>query len=111
MKFISNIKAGIREKMDFINGTMVSYNIQRYYQDLANEKGISYHEAVELCETDPEASLGLKLADPENMFKCTTKKGMERFKATLTPEELAIFSEDEKKIRKSLIRGARGKAA
>ena len=110
MKLISNIKSTIKEKMDFINDTMVSYNIQRYYQDLANVRGISYGEAVELCETDPEASLGLKLADPENIFKCTTKKGTERFKKTLSPEELEIFIKDEKNIRKSMIRGAKGKA-
>lgn len=111
MKFVSNIKAAVAEKMDFINGTMVTYNIQRYYQNVAAERGVSYQEAIQLCEEDPELSLGLKLADPENIFKCTTKKGTERFKKTLSPEELEIFVKDEKNLRRSLIRGAKGKAA
>lgn len=112
MRSFKEIKRGISEKMDVINDTMVSYNIQRYYQNVAELKGVSYSEAVDLCAPggDPELTLGLKLADPGTIFQCTTKKGTERFKQTLTPEELKIFTADEKKIRKGLIRGAKGKA-
>lgn len=111
MSKIKEIRRGLSEKMDLINDTMVSYNIQRYYQNVAAARGVSYAEAVELCSgDDPELSLGLKLADPATTFQCLTKKGIERFKLTLTPEELEIFVKDEKNIRKSVIRGARGKA-
>lgn len=111
MSKIKEIRRGLSEKMDLINETMVSYNIQRYYQNVAAARGVSYAEAVELCSgDDPELSLGLKLADPATTFQCLTKKGIERFKLTLTPEELEIFVKDEKNIRKSVIRGARGKA-
>ena len=112
MSKLREIKRGVSARMDMINDTMVSYNIQCYYQDLAKERGITYSEAVDLCASgnDPEASLGLKMADPGIVFQCLTKKGKDRFKATLTPEELEIFSKDEKNIHKALIRGARGKA-
>ena len=111
MSKLGEIKRGVSARMDMINDTMVSYNIQRYYQNLANERGITYSEAVDLCASgnDPEASLGLKLADPENQFLCVTKKGKEKFKKTLSPEELEIFSKDEKNLRKALICGAKGK--
>ena len=111
MSKIKEIRRGLSEKMDLINDTMVSYNIQRDYQNVAAARGVSYAEAVELCSgDDPELSLGLKLADPATTFQCLTKKGIERFKLSLTPEELEIFVKDEKNIRKSVIRGARGKA-
>ena len=111
MKFVSNLRSAVKEKMEFVNDSMVAYNIQRYYQDLADQRGITYQEAVILSETDPEASLGLKMADPANIFKCTTKKGTERFKKTLTPEELEIFLKDEPKLRRAILRSAKGKAA
>lgn len=110
MSKIKEIRRGLTERIDLINDTMVSYNIQRYYQNVAAERGVSYAEAVELCSgDDPELSLGLKLANPETIFQCLTKKGIERFKLTLTPEELEIFIKDEKNIRKYVIRGAKGK--
>ena len=112
MSKLREIKRGVSARMDMINDTMVSYNIQRYYPNLAKERGITYPEAVALCASgnDPEASLGLKLADPGNQFMCISKKGKEKFKKTLSPEELEIFSKDEKNLKKALIRGARGKA-
>ena len=112
MSKLGEIKRGVSARVDMVNDTMVSYNIQRYYQNLAKERGISYSDAVDLCAsgTDPEASLGLKMADPENMFMCLSKKGKEKFKRKLSPEELEIFSKDEKKLKKAIIRGARGKA-
>lgn len=112
MRSFKEIKHGVSQKMNTITDTMVSYNIQRYYQNVAEQKGVSYSEAVDLCAAggDPELTLGLKLADPGTIFQCMTKKGVERFKKTLTPEELDIFTKDEKNIRKGLIRGAKGKA-
>lgn len=109
MSKIKEIRRGLSERIDLINDTMVSYNIQRYYQNVAAERGVSYAEAVELCSGNPELSLGLKLANPETIFQCLTKKGIERFKLKLSPEELEIFIKDEKNIRKSVIRGAKGK--
>ena len=106
-----NAKESLNEKMDYINGSMVSYSISRYYMTIAEEHGITYAEAIELCSQDPELSLTAKLADPENIFKCCTKKGKQRFYESLTPEEQKVFDADkDKNFKRALIKAAKGKA-
>lgn len=108
---VRDIKASINEKMDLINQSMVSYNISRYYMSIAEERGVSYEEAIELCSSDPELSLGAKMADPEAIFMCCTKKGKARFRSRLSPEEAAIFDKDADKIRRAVLKGNKKKAA
>lgn len=104
-------KASINEKMDYINSSMQSYSVSRYYMTIAEERGITYAEAIELCSQDPELSLNAKLSDPENIFKCCTKKGKQRFYNSLTPEEQKIFDADKNKnFKRALIQAAKGKA-
>lgn len=108
---VKNAKASLNEKMDYINGSMQSYAVSRYYMTIAEDRGISYAEAIELCSQDPELSLNAKLADPENIFKCCTKKGKQRFYDSLTPEEQKIFDADkDKNFKRALIKAAKGKA-
>ena len=94
---LKQVKEGITEKYQVFNDSSLFYQQQRYYKKLAKMKGVSYEEAVKLCETDPECSLGLKLADPDNIALTFTKKGKARFCEKLTPEELEIWKRDEDK--------------
>ena len=104
---IKGIKDGMIEKYEVFNDSVLFYQQQRYYKKLAEMKNVSYEEAVKLCETDPECSLGLKLADPDNVALTLTRKGKEKFKLKLTPEELEIFKKDENKNFKRGIRQAK----
>ena len=52
-------------------------------------------EAVELCKTEPKYSMGLKMCSPAVVMMLQTKKGQEKFRSWLTPEELAIFDSPE----------------
>lgn len=87
---ISNVYQTVEDSTTF-------YNLQRYYRLVMTEKNCSYEEAVSLCETDPEFSLGLKLADPQNVLMCCRKKGKEKFRNTLTDAEREIFDKDSNK--------------
>ena len=108
---LHNTKEAISGTMDTVNSSMITYNINRYYMAVAKERNITFDEAVFLCTTDPELSLGLKLADPTNVFAITTRKGKERFRQTLTPEELKIFDADgNKNFKRALRKGIKAKA-
>ena len=111
MSIRDKIREGKERASNFygtVNDSTTFYNLQRYYRLVMAEKNCTYEEAVKLCETDPEFSLGLKLADPANVLMCCRKKGKEKFRNTLTDEEREIFDKDKNKnFLRQIRKGAR----
>ena len=73
--------------------------IAQFYEKVAKEDGISYDEAVFLCQTEPKYMLGLKMqrymiravADPRH-----ANKHRDEMLATLSPEEMKLYDEEIK---------------
>ena len=66
-------------------------SVKRYVAKICKEDGVSYEEAWRLIQTDPKYSMGYKMASPAIVMMLQSKKGQNRFREMLTPEELAIF--------------------
>ena len=68
-------------------------SVKRYIEKICKEDGVTYEEAWRLIQTDPKYSMGYKMASPAIVMMLQSKKGQNRFREMLTPEELAIFDE------------------
>lgn len=66
-------------------------SVKRYIEKICKEDGVTYEEAWRLIQTDPKYSMGYKMASPAIVMMLQSKKGQNRFREMLTPEELAIF--------------------
>ena len=71
--------------------------IAQFYEKVAKEDGISYSEAVYLCQTEPKYMLGVKMqrymvravSDPRH-----AAKHREEMLSTLSPEEMEIYENE-----------------
>jgi hypothetical protein len=91
---MGKIKDGLKDTMWRVNDFLDNETRTRFYQLVMKEEKIGYEDAVDLCVTDPQYSLGLKMASPMIMTALKTQKGIERFRELLEPEELEIFNRD-----------------
>lgn len=73
------------------NQTLDDESVKRYVEKICKEDGVTYEEAWRLIQTDPKYSMGYKMCSPAIVMMLQSKKGQNRFREMLTPEELAIF--------------------
>ena len=86
-----SLKAVGWEKIERWNQILDDESVKRYIAKIQKEDNVSYEEAWELCRTDPKYSMGLKMCSPAVITMLTMRKGRDRFRRMLTPEECAIF--------------------
>lgn len=88
---ILNIPQSILAKNDELNAYLDSIAVQEYYAKICKEDGVTYEEAIRLCETEPKYSMGLKMCSPAVITMLQLPGGKKKFASWLTPEELQIF--------------------
>jgi len=88
---ILNIPQSILAKNDELNAYLDAIAVQEYYAKICKEDGVSYEEAIRLCETEPKYSMGLKMCSPAVITMLQLPGGKKKFASWLTPEELQIF--------------------
>lgn len=74
-----------------LNNYLDSIAVSEYYAKICKEDGVSFEEAIHLCETEPKYSMGLKMCSPAVVTMLQFSKGRQKFASWLTPEELKIF--------------------
>lgn len=92
---IREIKGLAWDKIEEINQTLDNQVVMKYYGKIMEEDGVTFEEAVQLCQTEPKYSMGLKMASPAVVMMLQTKKGRKTFESWLTPEELAVWNSPE----------------
>ena len=95
MGIIQKTKDLAWDKVEEVNSILDNQAVMAYYRKICEEDGVTFEEAVQLCQTEPKYSMGLKMCSPAVIMMLRTKKGQDRFRTWLTPEELAIFDSDE----------------
>ena len=95
MEIFKKTKELAWDKVEEVNATLDAQCVMKYYREICEEDGVTFEEAVELCQTEPKYSMGLKMCSPAVIMMLRTKKGQDKFRTWLTPEELAIFDSDE----------------
>ena len=73
------------------NAYLDNVAVMEYYERICKEDGVTFEEAVKLCETEPKYSMGLKMASPAVITMLALPGGKKKFATWLTPEELEIF--------------------
>ena len=95
MGIIQKTKELAWTKVEEVNSYLDNQSVMKYYQKICEEDGVTFEEAIELCQTEPKYSMGLKMCSSAVIMMLRTKKGQEKFRTWLTPEELAIFDSPE----------------
>lgn len=89
---------GIREeawqKIEEINQIYDAKAQRRFIETIMREDKVDRDEAFRLTREDPQYSLGWKMCSPSVMLMIRSRKGQERFRGWLTPEEDEIFTRD-----------------
>lgn len=88
------IKKVLEDKAWEVNDALDAQVKSQLIAKIAEDEGVSYGEAAVMCQSVPKYSLGMKMASPSVMMWIRTKKGSEKFKKWLTPEELEIYERD-----------------
>lgn len=92
---IKAIPKEILQKNDELNAYLDSIAVSEFYAKICKEDGVSYEEAIRLCQEDPKYSMGLKMCSPAVITMLQLPGGKEKFASWLTPEELEIFNSPE----------------
>ena len=95
MELFKKTKELAWDKVEEVNSILDNQAVMKYYETICKEDGVTFEEAIELCQTEPKYSMGLKMCSPAVIMMLRTKKGQEKFRTWLTPEELAIFDSPE----------------
>lgn len=101
---MGKIKDQAVEKAERLQWELASAAQAKFYNQVMEWEGCDYETAVKMCtgESDPirpEYTLGLKLADPLLQLSMSFQgkkrraEAVERFRSTLTPEELKLYDE------------------
>jgi hypothetical protein len=75
--------------------------LMQFYGKIAKEDGVTVEEAIEMCDTIPQYSLGRKLQIymvRSSMDLRHKKEHLREFMANLTPEEREIYERDVKNM-------------
>ena len=78
---------------DWINLTDAASR-ERFIQKIMKEDQVSEAEAWRLVHEDPKYSMGFKMCSPAIVTSLTTRRGKDKFRECLTPEELEIFDNE-----------------
>lgn len=82
------------EKIEDYNQKLDDESVRRYIARIMAEDKVDYEEAWRLCREEPKYSMGLKMCSPAIVMMLRSKKGQDRFRQMLTPEELEIFDRE-----------------
>lgn len=82
------------DKIEDYNQRLDDEAVVRYIQKIMDEDKVSYEEAWRLCREEPKYSMGLKMCSPAIVLMLRSKKGQDRFREMLTPEELEVFDSE-----------------
>lgn len=82
------------DKIEDYNQRLDDEAVVRYIQKIIDEDKVSYEEAWRLCREEPKYSMGLKMCSPAIVLMLRSKKGQDRFREMLTPEELEVFDSE-----------------
>lgn len=85
------IKRAGWDKIEEWNRILDDESIRRYIAKICKEDGVTTEEAWHLVQNEPKYSMGYKMCSPAIVMMLKSKKGQDRFREMLTPEELAIF--------------------
>lgn len=98
---IADVRDAMRRVKDLGWDRIEDYNqrlddeaVVRYIQKIMDEDKVSYEEAWRLCREEPKYSMGLKMCSPAIVLMLRSKKGRDRFREMLTPEELEVFDSE-----------------
>lgn len=98
---IADVRDAMRRVKDLGWDRIEDYNqrlddeaVVRYIQKIMDEDKVSYEEAWRLCREEPKYSMGLKMCSPAIVLMLRSKKGQDRFREMLTPEELEVFDSE-----------------
>lgn len=98
---IADVRDAMRRVKDLGWDRIEGYNqrlddeaVVRYIQKIMDEDKVSYEEAWRLCREEPKYSMGLKMCSPAIVLMLRSKKGQDRFREMLTPEELEVFDSE-----------------
>jgi len=98
---IADVRDAMRRVKDLGWDRIEDYNqrlddeaVVRYIQKIMDEDKVSYEEAWRLCREEPKYSMGLKMCSPAIVLMLRSKKGQDRFREMLTPEELEVFNSE-----------------
>ena len=80
------------EKIEEWNRVLDDESIRRYIDKICKEDGVTPEEAWRLVQNEPKYSMGYKMCSPAIVMMLKSKKGQDRFREMLTPEELEIFN-------------------
>lgn len=94
MAALRNVKELGWDKLEEYNRILDDESVKRYISTIMKEDGVSYEEAWRLVREEPKYSLGYKMCSPAVVMMLKMKKGPDRFREMLTPEELKIFDEE-----------------
>lgn len=81
------------DKIEEWNRILDDESIRRYIDKICKEDGVTPEEAWNLVQNEPKYSMGYKMCSPAIVMMLKSKKGQDRFREMLTPEELALFDE------------------
>ena len=101
---MGKIKDKATEKAEQLQWELASAAQAKFYKQVMEWEHCDYETAVKMCtgESDPvrpDYTLGLKMSDPllqlgmHMQGKKRREEAVERFRSTLTPEELELFDE------------------
>lgn len=90
----ANIKQAGKDKILEINDQLDGMARAQFLSAVAKDEGVDMEEAMRMCMEVPKYSLGYKMASPAMLRMASSKKYVDAFKATLTPEELEIFENE-----------------
>lgn len=82
------------DKIEDYNQRLDDEAVVRYIQKIMDEDKVSYEEAWRLCREEPKYSMGLKMCSPAIILMLRSKRGQDRFREMLTPEELEVFDSE-----------------
>ncbi len=82
------------DKIEDYNQRLDDEAVVRYIQKIMDEDKVPYEEAWRLCREEPKYSMGLKMCSPAIVLMLRSKKGQDRFREMLTPEELEVFNSE-----------------
>lgn len=81
-------------KIEEWNQILDDESIRRYIDKICKEDNVTPEEAWHLVQTEPKYSMGYKMCSPSIVMMLKSKKGQDRFREMLTPEELEIFDSE-----------------
>lgn len=83
-----------KDKIDDFGQLLDAESRSRFIAKICKEDGVDEAEAWRLIREEPKYSMGFKMCSPAVVMSLKSKRGKEKFREILTPDELRIFDEE-----------------